>query len=129
MGRSDSTDLRERVVAFVNAGHSRRAAARHFGISESCAVKLLRHWTATGSTEPLRQGRPPGRGRLGASLDFLIARVTAQPDITMPELAAVLAAERGVPAHPASLSKRLRQAGYTYKKTADGGRVRTPRRP
>ena len=41
MGRSYSDDLRARVAGFVEAGHSRRAAARHFGVSESFAVKLL----------------------------------------------------------------------------------------
>jgi transposase len=34
----------------------------------------------------------------------------------MPELAAVLAAERGVQASPASLSRLLCRAGFTYKK-------------
>ncbi|MBN9439778.1 IS630 transposase-related protein, partial [Bosea sp. (in: a-proteobacteria)] len=41
MGRSYSDDLRVRVAGFVEAGHSRRGAARHFGVSESFAVKLL----------------------------------------------------------------------------------------
>jgi transposase len=43
----------------------------------------------------------------------------------MPELAERLLAQRGVGAHPASLSRLLCQAGFTYKKTADGGGVRT----
>jgi transposase len=34
----------------------------------------------------------------------------------MPELAAALAAERGVKASPASLSRFLCRAGFTYKK-------------
>ncbi len=37
MGYGYSLDLRERVAAFVEAGHSRRAAALHFGVSESCS--------------------------------------------------------------------------------------------
>ena len=129
MGLSYSTDLRRRVVALVEAGHSRREAARHFDVSESFAVKLLQRWKATGSTAPASQGRPPGRGRLSACLDFLIVRVRAEPDITMSELAGVLEAERGVRAHPASLSKLLCKAGFTYKKTADGGRVHTSGHP
>ena len=123
MGRSYSTDLRERVVAFVNAGHSRRQAARHFGVSDSFAVKLMKHWEETGSVEPFVQGRPPGSGRLVSCLGYLIERIGREPDITMPELAAVVKAECGVTAHPASLSKLLCRAGYTYNKTADGQRV------
>lgn len=124
MGKSYSADLRDRVVGFVASGHSRREAARRFGISESSAIRLVQRFDASGSTAPARQGRPPGGGRVGACLPFLIARVEAQPDITMPELAAALEAERGVKAHPASLSKVLVKAGYTYKKTASGGRTR-----
>lgn len=124
MGKSYSTDLRDRVSGFVAAGHSRREAARHFAISASSAVRVVQRKATTGSTAPARQGRPPGGGRLGACLPFLIARVEAKPDITMPELAAVLQAEQGVKAHPASLSKLLVKAGYTYKKTASGVRAR-----
>lgn len=125
MGKSYSSDLRERVVAFVEAGHSRRAAARHFRVSNSFVIKLMRHWAETGSVTPRVQGRPPGQGQLSSCLCDLIALVDAQPDITMPELAALLQARCGVRAHPASLSKLLCKAGYTYKKTADGERVRS----
>ena len=125
MGLSYSTDLRERIVAFVDTGGSRRGAARHFGVSESCAVKLLQRWQTTGSTAPARQGRPPGGGRLGAARDFLIGCVEAKPDITMPELAVELERVRGIKAHPASLSKLLCKSGFTYKKTADGLGMRT----
>ena len=61
MGKSYSSDLRERVVAFVAAGHSRRAAARHFDVSESFAVKLLQRVTWLGSVVPKREGRPVGQ--------------------------------------------------------------------
>ena len=46
MGRSYSLDLRVRVVRFVEAGHSRRAAARHFGVSDSFAIKLRKDGTS-----------------------------------------------------------------------------------
>ncbi len=100
MGKSYSLDLRERIVARVAAGGSRRGAARHFGVSDSCAVKLLARVGQTGSAEPARQGRPPGGGKLAAHRGFLVDHVRAKPDITMPELAARLKAERGVSASP-----------------------------
>jgi transposase len=128
MGQSYSFDLRSRIVAHGRAGHSRREAARHFGVSESCAVKLLKRMDTTGSAQPARQGRPRGKGKLAAHQAFLIGRVEAQPDITMPELARALQAECGVIASPASLSRVLCTAGFTYKKTADGHGARTRRR-
>jgi transposase len=47
MGRSYSQDFGDRIDGFVEKGHSRRAAARHFGVSESFAEKLLPGWRAT----------------------------------------------------------------------------------
>lgn len=125
MGKSYSLDLRERVVSFVDAGHSRRAAAARYDVSPSFAVKLVSRHEATGLVAPARQGRPPGGGKLSLYLDFLIGRVKECPDITMPELAGLLEAEHGVRAHPASLSRVLCKAGYSYKKNADGLGVRT----
>ena len=116
MGRSYSLDLRVRVAGFVEAGHSRRAAARHFGVSDSFAIKLLRRQTRSGSPAPARQGRPPGRGKLAPYEAFLIRTVEARPDITMPELAARLLEEHGVVAAPATLSRLLCRHGFTYKK-------------
>ena len=51
--------------------------------------------------------------------------VEADGDITMPELAARLLAERGVKAHPASLSRLLIRQGFTVKKNAAGERNRS----
>src|SRR5215218_2292676 len=104
MGRSYSLDLRLRIVGHVRAGH--------FGVSESCAVKLLKRADRTGSVEPAHRGRPRGKGKLAPHQAFLIARVEAQPDITMPELARALQAECGVIASPASLSRVLCTAGF-----------------
>ena len=42
MGHCYSLDLRVRVADFVEAGHSCRAAAQHFDVSESFPIKLVR---------------------------------------------------------------------------------------
>ena len=125
MGKSYSLDLRKRVIDFVGAGGSRRQAASHFSVSPSFAVKLWRRREKTGSPVPAKQGRPSGGGKLAGCHDFLIACVEKRPDITMPELAAVLETERSVKANPASLSRLLCRAGFTYKKNASGGGART----
>ena len=127
MGKSYSMDLRERIVAQVTAGGSRRGAARRFGVSDSCAVKLVARAERTGSVEPARQGRPPGGGKLAAHMAFLIEIVEAAPDITLPELAARLEAERGAKVTAPSLSRALIAAGFSYKKSPDGLGARTCR--
>jgi transposase len=107
MGHCYSLDLRVRVAGFVGAGHSCRAAAGHFDVSESFAIKLVRRTRDTGSPAPSRQGRPPGRGKLAPYESFLIQTVEARPAITMPELAALLLDEHGIVAAPAVLSRFL----------------------
>jgi len=125
MATCRSEDLRFRVVELVASGSSRRAAAERFAVSVSSAIRWSARAQSEGSPKPRKQGRPAGKGPLVAHLDYLIAVVEAAPDITMPELAAKLQAERGVVAAWASLSKLLCRAGFTYKKTADGLGMRT----
>lgn len=128
MGQPFSVDLRERVAGFVGAGHSRRAAARHFDVGISFAIKLMQRVVASGSCEPDRQGRPAGTGKLAPYAAFLIGVVEAKPDITMPELRDRLVAAHGVGADPAALSRLLCRHGFTYKKSPDGLGARTRRR-
>lgn len=125
MGKAYSADLRERIESHISSGRSRRDASRHFGVSASFAVKLAKRVAETGSVAPARQGRPPGGGKLAAHMAALIAWVEATPDISMSELAAKLKADRGVTAHPASLSRALLKAGFRFKKNASGIGVRT----
>jgi transposase len=126
MGKPYSIDLRERVQEDIESGQSRRAAARRYAVSPSFAVKLAERISRTGSAEPARQGRPPGGGKLAPYLTALLKWVEAKPDITMPELADKLKAEKDVTAHPASLSRVLLKAGLSFKKNSagHGGRAR-----
>jgi transposase len=120
MGKPYSIDLRERVQGEVESGQSRRSAARRYDVSPSFAVKLADRVSRTGSAKPARQGRPPGGGKLAPHLTTLLEWVETWPDITMPELAAKLKAERDVTAHPASLSRVLLKAGLSFKKNTAG---------
>jgi transposase len=113
MPKPYSLDLRERVVGFVEDGHSRRAAAAHFKVSVSFVVNLVKAVRTRGSFEPKSSG-----GRRHAKLEphrsFLLAQVAEKVDITMPELAGALAAATGEKADPASLSRWLIRAGYRF---------------
>ncbi|MER9442026.1 IS630 family transposase [Mesorhizobium sp. M0340] len=116
MPKPYSIDLRERVVGYVEAGHSRRAAAAHFGVSVSFVVILMRNYRKTESLVP-----KPSGGRRHSKLDphraFLIGCVAEKDDITMPELAAELVTATGVQVAPASISRWLIRNGYRFKKT------------
>ena len=125
MGKAHSYDLRGRVYAAIAEGGSRRAAARRFGVSAATAVRLAQRKAQTGSLAPARQGRPAGSGKLSACRDIVIAWVETQGDLTLAELVERLAAEHGIAAHPSSLCRLLREAGFSVKKNAAGQRDRS----
>ncbi len=125
MGKGLSTDLRERVYGDIESGQSRRAAGRRFGVSASTSVRIAQRMATKGTLEPEKQGRPRGGGKLAPYADVLTRWVEENGDITMPELAAKLEAERGVSAHPASLSRFLIVLGFTVKKNTSGIRSRS----
>jgi transposase len=121
-----SNDLRERVVAFVEAGQSRRAAAAHFDVSPSFVINLMSLFRRTGKVEPKPRG-----GAYHVTLDrhraFILRQVDHRPDITMPELAGELVAATGTKADPSSLSRWLIRNGYRVKKNFAGIRTRQAR--
>ena len=49
-------DLRERVVSYVEAGHSRRAAAGHFRVSASFVINLMTAFRERGGVAPKALG-------------------------------------------------------------------------
>lgn len=117
MGKSLSLDLRQRVLAFVEEGHSCHEAARRFRISAASAVRIRQRHRQRGTVEAAKRGRRKGSGRLEPLADFLRRQIEAVPDMTMPELAALLLDAHRVRAAPAELSRFLKhRLGLTYKK-------------
>ena len=56
MPKPYSLDLRERVVSYVEAGHSRRAAAAHFRVSPSFVINLMTAFRQRGAVTPKALG-------------------------------------------------------------------------
>ena len=122
MGKPYSMDLRERIVAHIEAGGSCRAAARVFGVSASTAVRLAAAQRLQGHVAPKPQGRAAGTaGKLAPHKAFLLEIIGAEPDITLKELAGALAEAHGVRVQLSSLHRALQRAGISYKKRADRG--------
>lgn len=123
MPKAYSADLRKRVIDFIGSGHSCRAAASHFGVSISFAVRLMRTWREEGRIGP-RRGGGWRHSKLEPHRAYLLARIAQQEDISMPELAQELA-ERGSDVAPASISRWFIRNGYRYKKNTVGHGTRT----
>ena len=64
MAKGYAEDLRVRVVALVEAGESRREAARLLDVGASSAVRWLERWTTTGSV-----AAKPGTGHCRSPLE------------------------------------------------------------
>ena len=129
MGKALSLDLRVRVAGYVEAGHSRRAAGRVFGVGASTVVRLIASQNETGSLAPKLQGRVAGTaGKLAAHIGFLVEIVGAEPDIPLQELANALLQTHGVSVQLSSIHRALDKADLTYKKRSDRHRTAARKR-
>ena len=119
MGKSLSLDIRERVVALVDEGLSCHEAGRRLRILAASAVRIMQCRKQTGGMAAAPQGLPRRRN-LDVVSHWLRARIDAEPDVTMPELAEALKREQDLTATPAMLSRHLiHRLGVTYKKIPD----------
>lgn len=122
-----SLDLRQRVIAAIDAGLSCRAAAARFGIAPSAAVKWHRRWLDTGSIAPHAQGGDTRSGRIEALGPAILAMVEETPDITLDEIADRLARDHGERFAPSTVHRFFRRHGWSFKKSPRMPASRTAR--
>ena len=116
MAKPYSQDLRDRVIEAVERGKlSRRAAARHYEVSESVAIKWLERLERHGSRQPVGHGGHRA-SKLMPHRDFLEAARAEKSDVTLQALCDRLSAERGVKADTSMMSRFFRRIGVTVKK-------------
>jgi transposase len=114
MGAPCSLDLRERVVAAVAGGMSRAAAAAHFRVSHSSAIRWTKRNAETGSPAALPMGGKKPFALAGEEA-WIRNRLAEKPDITGRELLAELT-ERGVEVSYYGVWHFLDRAGLSFKK-------------
>ena len=116
MAKAYSQDLRNRVIDAVRSGQmSRRAAARHYAVSESVAVKWLERVERHGSRERVGHGGHRA-SKLMPHREFLEAARAEKSDVTLQALCDRLLSERGVKADTSMMSRFFRRIGVTVKK-------------
>jgi transposase len=115
MAKPYSQDLRDRVIEAVRRDKlSRRAAGRHYEVSESVAIKWLERLERHGSREPIGHGGHRA-SKLMPHRNFLQAARAEKSDITLQALCDRLLAERGVKADTSMMSRFFRKIGVTFK--------------
>jgi len=116
MGKPHPVALRKRVVAFVEEGHSHRAAAARFRVSVKFVNDMVILKRETGGLEPRAQGNGGGHGKLVSVQDWITGRMEEKPDMTLNDLVSELADHHGIAIHRVSVWRFLRGLGLTHKK-------------
>ena len=100
-----STDLRKRVLDFINNGGSKTAAKRTFGISR----RTIYTWLET--QDPLACEKPGPKGPRNIDYDVLRQHVADFPDATLTERATHFGVSKGC------ISSVFEKLNITKKKT------------
>ena len=118
-----SMDLRNRAVAMLDEGANSTEVAEALGVSDSWVRKMRLRRDVLGDLTP---GSPPGKPRKLTTDDMvsLYVFVDEQPDVTLEELAVLMAKRLKVRVSISTLSRRLIELGLTRKK-----RLSTPQKP
>jgi transposase len=121
MARPYSEDIRERVVARVEAGASRREAAEQFDICASSAIKWMQRVEATGScaAKPMGGSVSP----LDRHEAELLALLAEAPDATLDEMVLAMR-KRKIPGSRTALWRFFDRRGISFKKNPARSRAR-----
>lgn len=115
MAKALSQDLRDRVVAAIDGGLSRRGAAARFGVSVSSAIR----WHQLARAHGRAVARKPGGDQRSSKTDIhaeqIMALLEEQGDITLGEIQSGLA-DRGINIGIGTLWRFFKRRGITRKK-------------
>ena len=114
-----SLDLRERVVASVGGGVSRRGAAGVFKVSVSTAIRWTKRLGTTGRFAPLPSGGKDHRSKaLEQHKDWLLALIAEEPDVTLAEIQTRLADTHDLKKSASCLWRFFRRHDVTFEKNS-----------
>jgi transposase len=117
MGAAHSEDLRQRLVAAVLGGMSRRQAAAHFRVSASSGVRWVGLKNETGGVSPRPRGGK-SRSPLEPHKDWLLSLNAAEPDLTLAAMVWRIEEALGLKTSEASLRRFFRRYRISFKKNS-----------
>lgn len=118
-----SKDLRERMVAAVQAGGSLRAVAKRFGVAPSSVSKIHRRWRESGSVAPKPMGGDRRSHVIESHHERILELIRSRPDLTLAEVRAALQAQDLRFAH-GTLWRFFARHGISFKKNRARRRAR-----
>jgi len=113
MAGSYSMDLRERVLAAMEAGATPGAAARRFAVGRSTAYRWAREACVEGRRAAKRVGGGPKPRITGEVEAVLLGLLEEANHLTLAECRDRLAERTGVRVHPWTVGRALRRCGWT----------------
>ena len=105
--RAYSMDLRERIVAAVDAGLTQAQAAERFGVSLRTVERYLSRRRTTGSLAATEQRHGPEPTQRRALQAWLPERLAVAADATLAEHAAAFVAAGGRPVSLSAMSRAI----------------------
>jgi len=115
--RTYSQDLRERIIAVRQEGHSAQETAQLFRVSVRSVERYWKKYQTTGAVQPRQRGGYR-RSCLEGHDPQLRAWLGEKKDLTLAQLRARLAQELGIKVGTTALWHRLEHLGLSYKKNA-----------
>lgn len=127
--RGYSQDLRKRIVATVDEGHTFADVAEMFKVGFSTVKRYVDQWNAEATLEPKAHGGGAPRA-LSPEQRALLKRFQEKwPDKKLADLTALFTRATKTPVSVKTVGRELRAMGYTRKKNAQGERAEPSRRP
>ena len=115
--RTYSRDLRERIVAGRERGHSAQETARLFKVSKRSVERYWKQYLSTGHLDPKQRGGCR-RSRLEKHDETLRRWIRQEADLTLAQLQRRIARDLKVRLGITALWHRLEHLGLSYKKNA-----------
>jgi transposase len=118
MPKAYSGDMRERVIARVAGGASRREAAEHYEVSASTAITWVKCFDETGRCAAKPRGG--STSPLEAHAERLLGLIKERPDLTLDEVVCAMR-KRGIAGSRTALWRFFQRHRITFKKKPAGG--------
>ena len=114
MPKAYSGEMRERVIAEVESGASRREAAEEFAVSASTAVIWVKCFRQTGRCAAKPRGG--STSPLEKHADFLLGLIEKQPDLTLDEVVLAMRKHK-IPGGRTAVWRFFKRHKITFKKS------------
>ncbi len=125
MPRAYSGDMRQRLIAEVESGASRRAAAEEFAVSASTAIIWVKCFRETGRCAAKPRGG--STSPLEKYANFLLTLIEGQPDLTLDEVVCAMR-KRKLPGSRTAVWRFFQRHKITFKKKPERGGAAARRR-